>query len=189
MVGWFQGRWRVPFDLARATVPLRRDFNPHAVAGDAMLKKFLVIVALACAGFVVGASPVSEGTNMQLGNFCISLTVKDIVASKSFYEKLGFTQVAGDLGQNWVVLKNGDTKIGLFQGMFDKNLLTFNPGWDANGEKLDSFLDVREIQTRLVDAGIELTTKTDPDGTGPAHIALVDPDGNPILIDQHVPKK
>ena len=125
---------------------------------------------------------------MELGNFSISLTVKDIAVSKAFYEKLGFAQVSGNLDHKWVVLKNGDTKIGLFQGMFERNMLTFNPGWNANGEKLDSFLDVREIQQRLLDSGVELTTRAGPDSTGPAHITLVDPDGNPILIDQHVAK-
>ena len=126
---------------------------------------------------------------MQLGNFAISLSVKDIAKSKEFYEKLGFKQVSGELKQNWVVLKNGDTKIGLFQGMFEKNMLTFNPGWNANGEKLDTFMDVRDIQKALLDSGIELTTKADPDSTCPAHITLVDPDGNPILIDQHVARE
>ena len=114
--------------------------------------------------------------------------LKDIAASKAFYEKLGFTQIAGNMAQNWLVMKNGDTKIGLFQGMFDKNTMTFNPGWNAQGEELESFMDVREIQKKLLDAGIEITTKADPDSSGPAYIALVDPDGNPILIDQHVSK-
>ena len=154
-----------------------------------MLKKLLLIVSIAYAGLVVGATPMIEEDKMHLGNFSISLTVKDIAASKSFYEKLGFSQVSGDMDKHWVVLKNGDTKIGLFQGMFDKNSLTFNPGWDSNGKKLDAFLDVREIQSRLLESGVELTTKADPESTGPAYIALVDPDGNPILIDQHVPKE
>lgn len=125
---------------------------------------------------------------MQLGNFSISLTVKDINASKTFYENLGFKTVGGNLDQHWVVMQNGDTKIGLFQGMFEKNLLTFNPGWNSNAETLDDFLDVRDIQKNLQAAGIALTTTADPDSTGPAHIAFLDPDGNPILIDQHVPK-
>lgn len=126
---------------------------------------------------------------MQLGNFSISLSVKDIAKSKEFYEKLGFKQVFGQMEQNWVILKNGDTKIGLFQGMFENNILTFNPGWDANGEKLEAFKDVREIQQALLDSGIELTTQADIDSTGPAHIALIDPDGNPILIDQHIARE
>lgn len=153
-----------------------------------MFKRVLVIGLLVGTGFVFGKESSSGGNNMQLGNFSVSLTVKDIHASKLFYEKLGFVQVAGVLEQNWVVMKSGDTKIGLFQGMFDKNMLTFNPGWDSNGEKLESFMDVREIQQKLLDAGVELTTKADADSTGPAHVTLVDPDGNPILIDQHVPK-
>ncbi|MCU0709582.1 MAG: VOC family protein [Pirellula sp.] len=153
-----------------------------------MLKRFIIVIPILCAGLVFGAHPMWEGNKMQLGNFSVSLTVKDIVASKTFYEKLGFTQVAGKLEQRWVVLSNGDTKIGLFQGMFDKNTLTFNPGWDSKGEQLESFLDVRDIQKSLLESGIELTTKADPNATGPAYIALVDPDGNPILIDQHVPK-
>ncbi len=125
---------------------------------------------------------------MQLGNFSVSLSVKDVQASKQFYQKLGFTQIAGDVEQNWVILQNNGTAIGLFHGMITKNSLTFNPGWNERGEALKAFDDVRDIQDRLRSAGLELTTKTDPEGTGPAHIALVDPDGNPILIDQHVPK-
>jgi catechol 2,3-dioxygenase-like lactoylglutathione lyase family enzyme len=159
------------------------------IQANAMLKKLFILIPIFCAGLVFGAYPISEGNKMQLGNFSVSLAVKDIAASKAFYEKLGFTQVAGELEQRWVVLKNGDTKIGLFQGMFDKNSLTFNPGWDANGEKLESFQDVRDIQKTLLESGLELTAKADPNSTGPAYIAFVDPDGNPILIDQHVPKQ
>lgn len=125
---------------------------------------------------------------MPLGNFSVCLAVEDINVSKQFYEKLGFSQIAGKLEQNWVVLRNDGATIGLFQGMLQKNSLTFNPGWNSRGETLKTFEDVREIQKRLESDGIELTTKTDPEGTGPAHIALVDPDGNPILIDQHVRK-
>lgn len=125
---------------------------------------------------------------MQLGNFSVSLAVKDVKASKQFYEELGFSQIAGALEQNWVVLQNEGATIGLFQGMLEKNSLTFNPGWNNRGETLKTFEDVREIQKRLQSDGIELTTKTDSEGTGPAHIALVDPDGNPILIDQHIRK-
>ena len=125
---------------------------------------------------------------MRLGNFSVSLAVKDIHASKQFYEKLGFSQFAGDLDQKWVILQNDDTTIGLFQGMIKQNSLTFNPGWNKRGETLESFEDVREIQKRLQADGVQLTTKTDPEGTGTGHIALVDPDGNPILIDQHVSK-
>ena len=153
-----------------------------------MLKN-LVLAAIACTGWIVAATSNKPVDKMQLGNFSISLAVKDIAASKSFYEKLGFTQVAGNAADRWVVLKNGDTKIGLFQGMFDKNTLTFNPGWDADGKKLDSFVDIRDLQSALLEAGIELTAKADPKSTDPAYIAFADPDGNPILIDQHVPKQ
>ena len=123
---------------------------------------------------------------MQLGAFSISLAVKDIQASKTFYEKLGFTEFGGVLEQNWLILKNGDTIIGLFQGMFEKNSLTFNPGWDQSAGTLDEFSDVREIQKSLKAQGVELVSEADEDSTGPANIVLVDPDGNPVLIDQHV---
>ena len=124
---------------------------------------------------------------MELGNFSVSLAVKDIEASKAFYEKLGFTVFGGDQTQNWLILKNGESAIiGLFQGMFDKNILTFNPGWDANANKLDSFTDVREIQRRLKAEGLQLPTEADENSTGPASLMVVDPDGNSILIDQHV---
>lgn len=125
---------------------------------------------------------------VHLGNFSISLTVKDIQASKAFYEKLGFEQVGGELEQNWVVLKSDTTKIGLFQGMFEKNSLTFNPGWNAQAESLESFTDVREIQARLEDAGLKPEPRADTSSDGPAYFALTDPDGNPVLVDQHVPK-
>jgi lactoylglutathione lyase len=127
-----------------------------------------------------------EETDMQLGNFSVSLAVKDIHASKAFYEKLGFSQFMGDLAQNWVIMKNGDHVIGLFQGMFEKNLLTFNPGWDSNAQPLDSFMDVRQIQQSLKEQGIQLASETAGSPAGPASITLIDPDGNPILIDQHV---
>ena len=123
---------------------------------------------------------------MELGAFSISLTVKDIQASKDFYEKLGFEVFGGDQSQNWLIMKNSDTVIGLFQGMFDKNMLTFNPGWDGNAEKLDSFTDVRELQRQLREKGVELTSEADETTTGPASFFLTDPDGNPILFDQHV---
>lgn len=153
--------------------------------------RFTTALAITFAGllFVWVSNPNKVSEDVRLGNFSLSLTVRDIAASKIFYEKLGFRQVAGNIEQNWVVLKNGDTKIGLFQGMFEKNTLTFNPGWNENGEKIDDFMDVREIQKSLIDSGIELSSKADPDSNGPAHIALFDPDGNPILIDQHVAKE
>ncbi len=124
---------------------------------------------------------------MQLGNVSVSLTVKDLAASLAFYKALGFEQVGGNAEHNYLILRNGAAIIGLFQGMFDKNALTFNPGWNAECETLDSFEDVRDIQKRLEAAGLSLTVRADDSSTGPAHIALMDPDGNPVLIDQHVP--
>jgi lactoylglutathione lyase len=123
---------------------------------------------------------------MELGNFSVSLAVKDIHASKAFYEKLGFEVFGGDISQNWLILKNGPHAIGLFQGMFDKNMLTFNPGWDSNAQPLGTFTDARDLQRRLKDQGVELATEADESTTGPASLMLLDPDGNPILIDQHV---
>jgi catechol 2,3-dioxygenase-like lactoylglutathione lyase family enzyme len=123
---------------------------------------------------------------MQLGAFSISLAVKDIAASRAFYEKFGFEVTGGDQAQNWLILKNGTTVIGLFQGMFDKNILTFNPGWDQNAQKVDGFTDVRLLQQQLKQRGVALTAEADESTTGPAHITTTDPDGNPILIDQHV---
>jgi lactoylglutathione lyase len=123
---------------------------------------------------------------MELGAFSISLAVKDIEASRAFYEKFGFKVFGGDASQNWLIMKNGDTIIGLFQGMFEKNILTFNPGWDSNAQTLAHFTDVREMQRRLKEQGIELTSEADESTRGPASLTAVDPDGNPILIDQHV---
>jgi len=123
---------------------------------------------------------------MELGAFSISLAVKDIAASRAFYEKLGFMVFGGDQSQNWLIMKNGATLIGLFQGMFDKNLLTFNPGWDSDARTLPAFSDVREIQRHLKSQGVELVQEADEASTGPAHLVVVDPDGNQILIDQHV---
>lgn len=123
---------------------------------------------------------------MNLGAFSISLAVKDIEASRQFYEKLGFKVFAGNQEQNWLILKNGDHIIGLFQGMFDKNILTFNPGWDQNAQKLASFTDVRELQRQLKAQGVQLASEADEQTNGPAHFTVVDPDGNQILVDQHV---
>lgn len=123
---------------------------------------------------------------MELGAFSVSLAVKDIEASKVFYEKLGFTTMGGDQAHGWLILKNGSTVIGLFQGMFEKNILTFNPGWDQNANPLPSFTDVRDVQKLLDDHGIPIETRADPDTVGPAHIVLSDPDGNVIMLDQHV---
>jgi len=123
---------------------------------------------------------------MELGAFSVSLAVKDLEASKAFYEKLGFQVFAGDATQNWLIMKNGDHVIGLFQGMFEKNILTFNPGWDQNANKIDSFTDVRDLQRELKAQGVKFESEADERTTGPASFMVVDPDGNPILIDQHV---
>lgn len=123
---------------------------------------------------------------MELGAFSISLAVKDIEASKTFYQKLGFAVFFGEISQNWLILKNGEHVIGLFQGMFERNMLTFNPGWDSNAQKLGTFTDVRELQKRLKARGVELMSEADESTTGPASFMLIDPDGNPILFDQHV---
>ena len=125
---------------------------------------------------------------MNLGAFSISLAVKDIQASKAFYEKLGFSVFGGDAAQNWLIMKNGDHVVGLFQGMFEKNILTFNPGWDRSCATLPEFDDVRDLQRALKSRGVELTSEADESTSGPASIMLIDPDGNPILIDQHVPR-
>ncbi len=122
---------------------------------------------------------------MKLGSFSISLAVKDLNTSATFYKKLGFEEFGGDAEHNWLMLRNGDHVIGLFQGMFENNILTFNPGWDQNGNNLDSFIDVREIQQKLIEQGITLNSEADKTTTGPANISLTDPDGNQILIDQH----
>lgn len=122
---------------------------------------------------------------MQLGAFSLSLAVKDIAVSKAFYEKLGFSTMGGEQSQGWLILKNGDTVIGLFQGMFDKNILTFNPGWDQNAQNLAEFTDVRVIQKHLQDQGIALLKTADANSSGPAHMVLEDPDGNQIMLDQH----
>ena len=123
---------------------------------------------------------------MELGAFSISLAVKDIVASRAFYERFGFSVFAGHQDQNWLILKNGDRVIGLFQGMFEKNILTFNPGWDQNAQRLEKFTDVREIQRQLKAGGVKFQQEADESTTGPASFVTEDPDGNPILFDQHV---
>ena len=122
---------------------------------------------------------------MKLGAFSISLTVMDLKKSKEFYEKIGFSQFGGD-GNHYLIMKNGNALIGLFEGMFDKNIITFNPGWDENAQSLDKFDDVREIQKQVKSAGLKLEREADETTTGPASIVLVDPDGNPVLIDQHI---
>jgi catechol 2,3-dioxygenase-like lactoylglutathione lyase family enzyme len=133
--------------------------------------------------------PATGDRQMQLGNFSVSLAVKDIAASRAFYERLGFRQVAGDQAQNWLILQNSTATIGLFQGpRYTRNMLTFNPGWDRTGSTLPAFDDVRDIQRTLKGRGLVPTVAADESSTGPASLVLTDPDGNPILIDQHVPR-
>jgi catechol 2,3-dioxygenase-like lactoylglutathione lyase family enzyme len=122
---------------------------------------------------------------MELGTFSISLTVKNIEESESFYQKLGFEVFGGDIAQKWLILKNNDCVIGLFQEMFEKNMLTFNPGWDRNTKPLEDFTDVRELQRLIKNQGVAIVTEADENSTGPASFIIVDPDGNPILFDQH----
>ncbi|MEM7426647.1 MAG: VOC family protein [Pseudomonadota bacterium] len=123
---------------------------------------------------------------MELGAFSLSLAVKDLEASRAFYEKLGFASSGGDGDQGWLIMRNGTTVIGLFQGMFERNILTFNPGWDQNSEALEEFADVRALQHRLEGAGVEFESRADVATSGPASFMIHDPDGNPILVDQHV---
>ncbi|HSL46996.1 MAG TPA: VOC family protein [Anaerolineales bacterium] len=123
---------------------------------------------------------------MELGAFSISLAVKDIEASKAFYEKLGFQVFMGDISQNWLILRNGEHVIGLFQGIFDRNILTFNPGWNQDAQPLASFTDVRELQRQLKAQGVEFMSEAEENTNGPASFVIVDPDGNPIFVDQHV---
>lgn len=123
---------------------------------------------------------------MKLGAFSVSLAVKDLQVSKAFYEKLGFAKFAGDEAHNYLIMKNGDVVIGLFQGMFEQNILTFNPGWNQSAETLDEFTDVRDLQKELKSHGLKLEQEADESTSGPASVVLIDPDGNPILLDQHV---
>ncbi|MFG6117850.1 VOC family protein [Thalassobacillus sp. B23F22_16] len=122
---------------------------------------------------------------MKLGAFSVSLNVKDIYKSKEFYEKLGFESFGGNTDKNWIIMKNEDCVIGLFQGMFEKNILTFNPGWNQNAENIEPFTDVRELQKQLKENGIKILSEADEASEGPENIVIEDPDGNPILIDQH----
>jgi catechol 2,3-dioxygenase-like lactoylglutathione lyase family enzyme len=124
--------------------------------------------------------------SMPLGAFSVSLAVKDLAASRAFYQKLGFEAVSGEPEQGWQIMRNGSTTIGLFAGMFERNILTFNPGWDAQARPLDEYTDVRELQRRLEAEGIAFESKADTSTTGPASFVVVDPDGNPVLVDQHV---
>ncbi|MHA2141934.1 MAG: VOC family protein [Candidatus Thorarchaeota archaeon] len=123
---------------------------------------------------------------MELGAFSISLAVKDIKASHEFYKKLGFEDFGGDISQNWIIMKNGDHIVGLFQGMLEKNTLTFNPGWNQNANAIDAFTDVRMLQRHLKEQGMEFVSEADETTEGPASFIVLDPDGNPILVDQHV---
>ncbi|HYO44476.1 MAG TPA: VOC family protein [Candidatus Limnocylindrales bacterium] len=122
---------------------------------------------------------------MDLGTFSTSLAVRDLEASRTFYEKLGFSQLHGEASQGWLMLRNGEVVIGLFQGMFERNILTFNPGWDGNAQPLDEYTDIRELQRRLRSRGIAIASEADESTTGPASFTVIDPDGNPILFDQH----
>ena len=151
-----------------------------------MVASFLAFIPIVGASGAASAQ-VSETKPMDLGNFSVSLNVKDIVASKAFYEKLDFKVVAGKLEQKWIVLQNGNARIGLFQGMFEKNIMTFNPGWTKDAEAMKDFPDVREIQRTLKARGITMTTAADETTTGPAHFLVADPDGNTLMFDQHVP--
>lgn len=145
-------------------------------------------VLISCAANSFSEPEKTKGDKkMRLGNFSISLAVKNLAASKEFYEKLGFKVIGGN-GKNWSILQNDSSTIGLFQGMFEKNALTFNPGWDRTATTLPEFDDVRDLQKALLTKGLTLTTRADESGSGPASFSLNDPDGNPILIDQHVPK-
>ena len=151
-----------------------------------------VLVCLFCGSAAMfGPKPAKKSTgekDIRLGNFSVSLAVKDIAASRAFYEKLGFHVRGGNQAQNWLILQNETATIGLFQGMFEKNSLTFNPGWDRNKKTLSDFDDVRDIQKMLKERGLKLETVADESTTGPASFTLFDPDGNPILVDQHVPR-
>jgi len=152
------------------------------------LASIAIVATVATAGTLAAPStPASEKKAMDLGNFSVSLNVKDIKASKAFYEKLDFKVVAGKLEQNWIVLQSGNARIGLFQGMFDKNIMTFNPGWTKDKETLKEFQDVRELQRTLKARGLTIAPEADEKTEGPAFFKVVDPDGNALLFDQHVP--
>lgn len=145
------------------------------------------LLALGASAAALGAQEAKkERRNMNVGAFSVSLAVKDLAASKEFYEKLGFVSFAGNAKQNWLILKNGEHVIGLFQGMFPKNILTFNPGWDQNAQKSGAFTDVRELQKELKAKGVKFSKEADEKTSGPASFVIEDPDGNPILFDQHV---
>lgn len=145
-------------------------------------------LAICAATYTARPGPAAgDNAPLRLGNFSVSLAVKDLGASRSFYEKLGFRAIGGDPAKNWLILQNETSTIGLFQGMFDKNTLTFNPGWDRSANTLPDFDDVRDIQRALKGRGLTLKLEADESTSGPASLMLLDPDGNPILLDQHVP--
>jgi catechol 2,3-dioxygenase-like lactoylglutathione lyase family enzyme len=146
-----------------------------------------VAACVTASGGAIVTSQQTGATKVRLGNFSVSLAVKDLKASREFYEKLGFRVIGGN-ARNWAILQNETATIGLFQGMFEKNSLTFNPGWDRQSATLPDFDDVRAIQRTLKSRGLKLQTEADETSTGPASFVLADPDGNPILVDQHVPK-
>ena len=160
-----------------------------------ILAALLVSITVSSCGSLGGegggpVSPANIGASgLPLGNFSVSLAVKDIHASKEFYESIGFTTFGGDIAQNWLILRSGAATVGLFQGMFPSNIMTFNPGWGPNAEALEAFVDVRDLQARFEAAGIQLTTRADAATDGPANFTLADPDGNVILFDQHVPRR
>jgi catechol 2,3-dioxygenase-like lactoylglutathione lyase family enzyme len=158
-----------------------------------MKAHILAVTSAAALIAIVGAAaaqptPATEKKAMEFGNFSVSLAVKDIMASKAFYEKLDFKVVGGKLEQNWIVLQNGSTTIGLFQGMFDKNLMTFNPGWTKDKQPMADFQDVRDLQRSLKARGLTMAVEADEKTDGPAHFMVTDPDGNTLLVDQHVPR-
>ncbi len=161
-----------------------------------MLKALAILTACALAGCVTpdaanrneaSTPPDPAPAGLRLGHFSVSLAVKDLAASREFYEKLGFRVIGGNAAHNWLILQNDTATIGLFQGMFQSNILTFNPGWDRDANTLPDFDDVREIQRRLKARGVAFATEADESTTGPASFVIVDPDGNPILVDQHAP--
>lgn len=151
-----------------------------------MLKRRKLLANTAALAASARRAETAPSPSMDLGAFSVSLAVKDLKASREFYEKFGFKAFAGNPAQNWLILRNGNHVVGLFQGMFEKNILTFNPGWDQNAQKLSSFTDIRELQRRLKAQGIKLAKEADESTTGPASFVAVDPDGNQILFDQHV---
>ena len=153
----------------------------------------LLFFFLFASSFILGQTDSASGRtsgdkSMRLGNFSVSLAVKDIAKSREFYEKLGFHVILGDQKKNWLILQNETSTIGLFQGMFSKNTMTFNPGWDRSAKTLPDFDDVRDIQRKLKERGLTLAPEADDSTTGPASLMVLDPDGNPILVDQHVPR-